>query len=126
MSEAMCFVDLMSWQSRTSARMNFLFSVSRNTFGAKSLAVSMMFALAVLAFSSVGAQPAHAQTISSISVEGNQRVDDETIRAYLSIQPGQRYSAFDVDESLKALFATGLFADVQVRMPRSIKCVWSR
>ncbi|MFK8034584.1 MAG: outer membrane protein assembly factor BamA [Hyphomicrobiales bacterium] len=114
MSEAKCFVDLMSWQSRTSARMNFLFSVSRNAFGAKPLAVSMMFALAVFAFSSVGAQPAHAQTISSISVEGNQRVDDETIRAYLSIQPGQRYSAFDVDESLKALFATGLFADVQV------------
>lgn len=114
MSRAKCFADLMSWQSRTSGRMIFLFSVSRNAFGVKSLALSMMIALSAFAFSSVVAQPAYAQTISSISVEGNQRVDDETIRAYLSIQPGQRYSAFDVDESLKALFATGLFADVQV------------
>lgn len=114
MSEAMCFAKLMSWQSRASGRMKFLFSVSRNAFGARSLALTIMFALSVLAFSSVGAQQAHAQTVSSISVEGNQRVDDETIRAYLSVQPGQRYSAFDVDESLKALFATGLFADVQV------------
>lgn len=110
----MAFCDLLSWQSRTSGRMKFLFSISRNAFGGKSFALSMMLTLSVLAFGSVGAQPAHAQTVNNISVEGNQRVDDETIRAYLSIQPGQRYSAFDVDESLKALFATGLFADVQV------------
>lgn len=114
MSEAMCFAKLMSWQSRASGRMKFLFSVSRNAFGGKSLALSMMLALSVLVFTPVGAQQAQAQTVSSISVEGNQRVDDETIRAYLSVQPGQRYSAFDVDESLKALFATGLFSDVQV------------
>ncbi|MEP4806104.1 MAG: outer membrane protein assembly factor BamA, partial [Hyphomicrobiales bacterium] len=114
MSEALCFAKMVSWQSRASGRMKFLFSVSRNAFGGKSLALSLMLALSVLVLSPVGVQQALAQTVSSISVEGNQRVDDETIRAYLSVQPGQRYSAFDVDESLKALFATGLFSDVQV------------
>ena len=58
---------------------------------------------------------AFAQSVARIAVEGNQRVDDETIRAYLSVQAGQRYSEFDIDESLRALFATGLFADVQTQ-----------
>lgn len=61
-----------------------------------------------------GSGAAYAQTASRVVVEGNQRVDDDTIRAYLSVQAGQRYSAVDIDESLKALFATGLFADVQI------------
>ena len=57
---------------------------------------------------------AAAATVSRIAVEGNQRVDDETIRAYLSIRPGKSFSAQDVDQSLKALFETGLFSDVSI------------
>ncbi len=59
-------------------------------------------------------ETAAAATVSSIAVNGNQRVDDETIRAYLSIRPGRSFSAQDVDQSLKALFETGLFADVSI------------
>lgn len=55
-----------------------------------------------------------AATVSNIAVNGNQRVDDETIRAYLSIRPGKSFSAQDVDQSLKALFETGLFSDVSI------------
>ena len=57
---------------------------------------------------------AAAAVVNRVDVQGNQRVDADTIRAYLLIQPGQEFSAFDVDESLKALFETGLFADVQI------------
>jgi outer membrane protein insertion porin family len=57
---------------------------------------------------------AEAQVVDRIRVEGNQRVDDETIRAYLQIQPGRRFSQEDLNESLRALFATGLFADVGI------------
>jgi outer membrane protein insertion porin family len=68
------------------------------------------FALAAAGF----ADRAEAAVVSRIVVEGNQRVDAETIRAYLVIQPGVEYSRRDEDESLKALFETGLFADVNL------------
>jgi outer membrane protein insertion porin family len=57
---------------------------------------------------------AHAAVVSSIEVRGNQRVDAQTIRDYLTIKPGQSFSATDIDESVKRLFGTGLFADVSV------------
>ena len=58
--------------------------------------------------------PAEAAVVNRIDVQGNQRVDAETIRAYLAIQPGRNFTAQDEDASLKALFETGLFADVQL------------
>ena len=57
---------------------------------------------------------AHAAVASSIEVRGNQRVDAETVRNYLTIKTGQSYSAADIDESVKRLFATGLFSDVSI------------
>jgi outer membrane protein insertion porin family len=47
-------------------------------------------------------------------VEGNQRVDAETVQAYVLVQPGENFTPEDLDESVKALFDTGLFADVQI------------
>ncbi len=61
-----------------------------------------------------GISPAFAQTVSRIAVEGNARVSDDTIRSYVVIKPGQRATAFDIDESLKALYQTGLFKDVVI------------
>jgi outer membrane protein insertion porin family len=57
---------------------------------------------------------ARAATVSSIDVRGNQRVDAETIRNYITIKPGQSFSSADIDESVKRLFGTGLFSDVSV------------
>ena len=57
---------------------------------------------------------AQAATVSSISVRGNQRIDDEIIASYLTIEPGRSFNNFDIDDSVKALFATGLFNDVSV------------
>jgi len=67
--------------------------------------------LAVQMASVVAAQ---AATVSNISVQGNKRVDVETIRSYVGIQPGKSFSAGDIDEAVKRLFATGLFSDVRV------------
>ena len=49
-------------------------------------------------------------------MQGNQRVDAETIRAYLLIQPGRNFTSQDEDASLKALFETGLFSDVNLNV----------
>ena len=77
------------------------------------LSVCLVTSLAggsVILVSGVVASDANAAIVSSISVRGNQRVDAETVRSYLTIEPGKRFSSFDTDESLQALFATGLFS----------------
>ncbi|MFO0993674.1 MAG: outer membrane protein assembly factor BamA [Hyphomicrobiales bacterium] len=62
------------------------------------------------------ASQAEAQTISRIVVEGNQRIEPDTVISYMQINPGDPYDAMLVDESVKALFQTGLFADVKIFM----------
>src|ERR1043165_6474525 len=61
----------------------------------------------------VAVSSALAQTASSIIVEGNRRVESDTIRSYFRVGPGERLDALKVDEGVKALYATGLFADVR-------------
>ena len=53
-------------------------------------------------------------TVTDIRIEGAQRIEPETIRSYLLIQPGEAWDDELVDRSLKALFATGLFADINL------------
>jgi outer membrane protein insertion porin family len=54
------------------------------------------------------------RTIRSIAVRGNQRLEPETIRAYANLSPGQNYTAETLDQALKDLYATQLFADVTI------------
>jgi outer membrane protein insertion porin family len=54
------------------------------------------------------------RTIRSIAVRGNQRLEPETIRAYANLSPGQSYTAETLDQALKDLYATQLFADVTI------------
>src|ERR1041384_3993147 len=61
----------------------------------------------------VAVSSALAQTASSIIGEGNRRVESDTIRSYFRVGPGERLDALKVDEGVKALYATGLFADVR-------------
>src|ERR1043166_8935489 len=63
----------------------------------------------------LAAGSAMAQTASSIVVEGNRRVEADTIRSYFRVGPGERLDPVKADEGVKALFATGLFADVRYR-----------
>ncbi len=60
-------------------------------------------------------EAAQAQgAIREIRVVGNRRVEPETVRSYLQFSVGDAYDAGKVDRSLKALFQTGLFADVRI------------
>ena len=58
--------------------------------------------------------PASMQ-VQRILVEGNQRVEAETVRSYMTIREGDAATAKEIDDSLKTLFSTGLFADVSIR-----------
>ena len=55
-----------------------------------------------------------AQSVSAIVVQGNRRVEADTIRSYFKPGPGERLDANKIDEGYKALLATGLFEDVKV------------
>lgn len=62
--------------------------------------------------------PAVAQDnrpVSDIVVEGTQRIEPETVRSYLTIEPGDVFDPVELNQSLKAIFATGFFADVSFR-----------
>src|SRR6185295_17430074 len=52
--------------------------------------------------------------IQRIVVQGNQRIEPATVISYMLIHPGDTFDPERVDLSLKTLFATGLFADVQI------------
>jgi outer membrane protein insertion porin family len=55
-----------------------------------------------------------AETGSSIAVEGNRRIEADTIRSYFHVRPGARLDAAALDAALKDLLASGLFQDVRV------------
>ena len=67
-----------------------------------------------LAAAQTRAAAAGAGAISDIRIEGIQRIEPETVRSYLLLQPGDAWDPERIDRSLKALFATGLFADVKL------------
>ncbi|BCG94537.1 outer membrane protein assembly factor BamA [Mesorhizobium sp. 131-2-1] len=80
-------------------------------------AVALSAALVVpgaLAVQFVATSVAEAAVVSRVEVSGNQRVDADTIRNYISIKPGKAFSSSDIDDAVKALFGTGLFSDVQI------------
>ena len=91
--------------------MNFGMRVRGGLFAAL-----IMFATPVAAMLAVLLVPsaAAAQTVSSIQVEGNRRVEVETIRSYFKPGPGGRLDQASIDDGLKALIETGLFQDVRI------------
>lgn len=78
--------------------------------------VCWLFLAVVAVAGPVSAQQRAAVPVRDIVVEGIQRIEPSTIQSYLTIQPGDLYSDDQADRSMKALFATGLFSDVNMRM----------
>ncbi|MFA6279179.1 MAG: outer membrane protein assembly factor BamA [Bdellovibrionales bacterium] len=62
------------------------------------------------------AEDMSAPIISEIRIEGAQRLEKETVSSYLTLAVGDRADEEKMDASLKALYATGLFADVALTM----------
>jgi len=71
--------------------------------------------LTILSHQALAQNIGSGDPIQEIRVEGNQRIEPETIRSYMQINPGDPFDAEKIDQALKNLFATGLFADVNLR-----------
>jgi outer membrane protein insertion porin family len=71
---------------------------------------------ALLAVPAVYAQAGMGDfTVGEIQVEGLQRISEGTVFNYLPVNIGDRMDAQRVEESLRALYATGFFKDVELR-----------
>ena len=62
----------------------------------------------------LAAPPEAGLTATSIVVEGNRRVEAETIRSYFRVAPGEHIDTAKIDAALKALYASGLFEDIRI------------
>jgi outer membrane protein insertion porin family len=80
---------------------------------AAKLALAMGVALPV-GYLAAAPGVALAQSVTGIIVEGNARVEPDTIRAYMQFSAGEDVSNAQIDASVKALFQTGFFSDVRM------------
>jgi outer membrane protein insertion porin family len=78
--------------------------------------LSAQLAVAALALASAPALATEgtAQARETIEVQGNRRIDAETVRSYFHALPDGRFDEAARDAALKALLATGLFDKVSI------------
>ena len=76
----------------------------------RSVGAALALVLALLLVPSA----AFAQSASSIIVEGNRRVEADTVRSYFKVSPDGKLDAAATDRAIKALYASGLFQDVKL------------
>ncbi|MBV8593249.1 MAG: outer membrane protein assembly factor BamA, partial [Caulobacteraceae bacterium] len=68
----------------------------------------------VLAQAPPAVRSAAGVLVSRVLIQGNERIDPETIASYLPISAGDTVDAARIDAALKALFRTDLFSDVKI------------
>ncbi|MBU3603847.1 outer membrane protein assembly factor BamA [Polynucleobacter sp. AP-Kaivos-20-H2] len=73
----------------------------------------------ILVFTAIGlslnASAAESFVVKDIRVEGLQRVEPGTVFSYLPVQVGDTFNEEKGAESIKALYSTGFFRDVQIQ-----------
>ena len=78
---------------------------------------ALLTAVSLLAFQ------AQAETLKEMKISGTRRIENAAIMNYTGLKTGQEVSHADLDQATKTLFATGLFADVDIQMNEGIASV---
>ncbi len=85
---------------------------------ARAAAFSAALALLLLGLAAptgpAAAQTGAARKIERILVEGNGRVSDATVKAYMTVREGDAATPEEINESIRRLIDTGLFQDVSI------------
>jgi outer membrane protein insertion porin family len=89
----------------------------RSRIGARGKAAATAVFLGAAGVSAAFLTPAYAQSyaFSSVTVQGNERVDASTILAYAGIARGQEVSAGELNDAYQRIVASGLFETVEIR-----------
>ncbi len=64
-----------------------------------------------------------AVVITKIEITGNERIETSTVESYLLLNIGDQYTDILSDRSLKRLYDTGLFSDVDIGRRGSVMVV---
>lgn len=88
-----------------------------NRMGGRIGSVIMGVAVLFTALFLSGAAMAQTFTVSSVAVEGNQRVDAATVLSYADIVPGRQVNPAALNEAFQDIMGSGLFESVEV-IPR--------
>jgi outer membrane protein insertion porin family len=78
------------------------------------MAAAVLVAASALLVASASVSDAAASAHETIIVEGNRRVEADTVRSYFHAWPGGQLDAAALDAALKSLIATGLFDKVTI------------
>ncbi len=76
--------------------------------------VSLLVALILIVFSSLGFAEDSEIRIKLIEVEGNRKIDTATLLSKISLKEGDRFSPDQIREDIKALYRLGYFDRVEV------------
>lgn len=102
---------LASWNSFCARCLNGMIGIARN------IVLALLF---ILPMSSQAFTPF---VVTDIRVDGIQRTEAGTIFAQLPVKVGQRFTDELATESVRRLFATGLFSDVKIETAKSVVIV---
>ena len=102
---------LASWNFYCARSLKGLFGIARNI-----VLASLMF----LPFSSQAFSPF---VVGDIRVDGIQRIEPGTIFAQLPVKVGQRFTDELATESVRRLYATGLFSYVRIETNKNVVVV---
>jgi outer membrane protein insertion porin family len=86
----------------------------RNGLRRSSVAVCQLAGVLAVIFATPAVGESALPSQNSIIVDGNRRVDTETVRSYFRPSPDGRFDEAARDAALKALIATGLFEKVSI------------
>jgi outer membrane protein insertion porin family len=81
---------------------------------AQSVALAIAVAAGVGAATIPSVASAQSYSFSTVSIEGNKRVEGETILAYLAIPRGQSVSGGELNDAYQRLLGSGLFETVEI------------
>jgi len=102
---------LASWNLFCARSLNGLSGIARNIL----LASAMLLSMAAQAFTPF--------VVSDIRVDGIQRTDAGSIFSQLPVKVGQRFTDELATESVRRLYATGLFSDVRIETNKNVVVV---
>jgi len=89
------------------------------------IAAVLAFCLAVAA-ADAAAQDMQPFVVKDIRVEGLQRTEPGTVFSYLPVKVGETMNAERARQALRALYATGFFADVRLEVENDVLVVFVR
>jgi len=93
---------------------DWLVNSVRTTRAASALRVSLILLVLLPAFGGSLVQAADSFVVRDIRVQGLQRISEGTLFNYLPVNLGDEMTPLRVQESMRAIFSTGFFRDVEV------------